>query len=317
MPQRLKVEGLQAELSAVEMLLESAREAGDPVGEYQLRKRVENLQRHLASVISEHVTRASVALYFGGRPVFGSRGITAEFSGRVLESFQDLVARTFATEEVGSLSERGPIPQRRAAGLMVTSLARGSFGFVLEESAAQEEIGETALKKVVEKTVTLVERISSPSEVDFEEAVEDLDTRLLIAFKSFFSLLDNSGATLRLVDEVADVSLDSSSVHRGRMRTEATEIDEADVVVNGFLVGLLPTHRRFELRADTGDLLYGSVSTDATQHYLHLLESGESPIETRWAVKLERRRVTPLNRPTRDLYQLVAFLEKLSSSADT
>jgi hypothetical protein len=118
---------------------------------------------------------------------------------------------------------------------MVTEVARGSFGFVLHELSDQTELADTALKLQVEEVATLLQRTASPNELDFEEAADTLDSRTLTALKNFFVTLDSNGATLRLVEEVADFTLDEAAISRGRRRTEATEIQESDVNLVGVL----------------------------------------------------------------------------------
>ncbi|MCA9474115.1 MAG: hypothetical protein KC594_18785 [Nitrospira sp.] len=307
MPRKLRMQGLQAELSSVNALLQSAREMDDPVGEFQLEKRKVKIESELQTLVEHPENRASIALFFGGKPVLGSRGISAEFAGHMLENFQELVARKFAAAELGTLGGRGPIPMKQATDMMVTNLAKGSFGFVLDELSDQEEIDATALKVIVEEVVQTIEKVSSSNELDFEEVTEQLDPRLLISLKDFFVTLDSSEATIRLVDDLADISLDSMSVHRGRLRTEATSIDESDVTLDGVLVGFLPEHRKFEMLVE-GQMLYGSVSKDATEQYSQLVARGENPERQTWKVRMKRRIVTPLNRPAREVNRLLEFL---------
>ncbi len=307
MPRKLRMQGLQAELSSVNDLLQSARDMDDPVGEFQLEKRKVKIESELQSLAAHPENRASIALFFGGKPVLGSRGISAEFAGHMLQNFQELVARKFAAAELGTLGVRGPIPMKQATDMMVTNLAKGSFGFVLDELSDQEEIDATALKVIVDEVVQTIEKVSSSNELDFEEVTEQLDPRLLISLKDFFVTLDSSEATIRLVDDLADISLDSTSVHRGRLRTEATSIDESDVTLDGVLVGFLPEHRKFEMLIE-GQMLYGSVSKDATEQYSQLVARGENPERQTWKVRMKRRIVTPLNRPAREVNRLLEFL---------
>src|SRR5690606_12591848 len=141
--------------------------------------------------------------------------------------------------EFGVLGERGPVPLKQATDLMVTNLARGSFGFVLSEMSDQEELHDTALKSMVEEAVTIVGKIASEDEKEFEEASEALDHRMLISLIEFFRTLDVAQATVRLVEDVSDVSLDLAAVHRARVRVEATSIEEEDETIEGILAGLL------------------------------------------------------------------------------
>jgi len=311
MPRRLRLEGLQAELAAVTELLNQAVGMDDPMGEYQFTKRKQMLESERSELIQAQEKKASVALFFGGKPVFGSRGISAEFAGKMLEQFQELVARSFAKSELGLLGERGPIPMRQSSSLMVTEVARGSFGFVLDELSDQSEIEDTALKTMVEEVTTVIERTASPNELDFEEVAESLDARMLIALRDFFVTLDSADATVRVVDEVADFSLDHLSIHRARTRTEATSIDEKDIVLEGVLEGLLPDHRKFELRIDAAHVVYGSVSKEAAEQYAAFISGGSTPIGQKWKIRVRQRIVVPLNRPAREVNRLLEFLQPL------
>lgn len=313
MPRKLRIDGLQADLASLNALLQGAREMDDPVGEYQIEKRKSATETELRALTAAQDRKASVALFFGGKPVLGSRGISADFAGHMLEYFQDLVTRAFASTEFGSLGERGPIPKRQATDLMVTQLTRGSFGFVLDELSDQGELEDTALKTMVEEVVTILEKVASSNEFDFEEVAEQLDPRMLISLKDFFVTLDAAEATVRLVDDVADISLDQPAVHRARMRTEATSIDEADLLVEGVLVGFLPEHRKFEIQVDQALTLYGSVSKEAAEQYAQLLARGENPERQTWQVRIRQRTVTPLNRPPREVNRLLEFVGRANA----
>lgn len=314
MPRKLKIEGLTAELASVNALIRDAKAYGDSVTEYQFSKKKSSIEAEIKSLTESTVTRASVAILFGGKPVLGSRGISADFAGNMLEHFQSLVTRTFAAEELGVLGERGPIPLKQATDLMVTNLARGSFGFVLNEISEQEEIQETALKTMVDEAVAIVGKISSENEKDFEEAVEKLDARMLISLKDFFKTLDLAQATIRIVEDTFDISLDLKAVHRARMRVEATSIEEQDETIEGVLAGLLPDHKKFELRVSEIESLYGSVSTEAHKQFVEMVTRGENPTNQVWRVKVRRRTVTPLNRPLRNIYRLLQFVGRANTS---
>lgn len=313
MPRKLRLDGLQADLASLDALLQSAREMDDPVGEYQIEKRKSAIEAELKALTAAQERKASVALFFGGKPVLGSRGISADFAGHMLEYFQDLVSRAFASNELGSLGERGPIPKRQATDLMVTQLTRGSFGFVLDELSDQAELEDTALKAMVEEVVTIVEKVASSNEIDFEEVAEQLDPRMLISLKNFFVTLDAAEATVRLVDDVADISLDQLAVHRARLRTEATSIDEANLLIEGVLVGFLPEHRKFEIQVGQTLTLYGSVSKEAAEQYAQLVARGENPERQTWQVRIRQRTVTPLNRPPRDVNRLLEFVGRANA----
>lgn len=308
MVRKIKLDGLQAELSAVGALLNEAAKSGDFVGKFQFAKRKLALQAEISAIGSASEKGASVALLFGGQPVLGSRGISADFAGSALDKFQDLVAKTFARTEWGSLGERGPIPLKDSSHLMVTEVARGSFGFVLHELSDQIEIADTVLKMQVEEVATLLQRTGSPNELDFEEAADTLDSRTLTALKNFFVTLDSNGATLRVVEEIADFTLDEAAIGRGRRRTEATEIQENDVILVGVLAGVLPGRRKFEIKLDDGQTVYGSVSKEGAEQFAALLAKAETPVGRRWTFKVRRRVIAPLNRPSRQVDTLLEII---------
>lgn len=308
MPRKLKIEGLVAEIASLDALLRSAQEYGDAISEYQLSRKKADLEQELSSLAQAEENRASVALLFAGRPVIGSRGISADFAGSMLEHFQNLVTRTFAAAELGTLGGRGPVPMRQATDLMVTNLARGSFGFVLTEISDQDELQESVLKLMVGKAVTTISMVSSENELEFEEAVGSLDGRTLISLRDFFKTLDVSGATVRVVDDASDISLDSAAIHRARSRVESTSIDEAEEVIAGVLAGFLPEHRKFELRINDLETLYGTVAQAAAEQYAAFVGRGENPMHRFWSVRVTRRTVRPLNRPPREESRLLEFI---------
>lgn len=315
MLRKLELDALNVDLAAVSTLLEQAVAAGDPIGELQFTQRRKEIEEtiHQLAATPEHT--AGVALFFGGRPVVGSKGISAEFAGKVLESFQDLITKRFATFEVGALGQRGPAPFKPDTHMLVTDVARGSFGFVLEESAANASLTDTAVKHTLDELTELVTRVASPDDKLFESAVENLDPRMLGSMRTFFRNLDDAGATIRIVEGDRDQSLTYSDVQRARLRIETMEITEKETdSLVGELIGLLPEHRKFELRlADTGELIYGSVSQEFTKGLLRDLMAKPSTVLGKlWRTKMNIREVRERNRPPKHSYTLLGLLEEVS-----
>lgn len=82
---------------------------------------------------------------------------------------------------------------------------------------------------------------------------------------------------------------------------------------DGIFVGFLPEHRKFELKLDTGDILYGSATIDAADQYISLIARGSGVINERWVVDMEVRTIKPLNRPEKKVYKLKEFLKKIEN----
>lgn len=307
MPKKLNIDSLSSEITTLNELLFSARQSGDIVGEMQLEHRVSELSNKLISLKEETLSdnSASVALFFGGQPVLGSKGIAAEFAGSVLEQFQDLIAKVFANNEVGDLGERGLVPFKANSELMVTGLARGSFGFVLDEMSDQVQLESSQLSHVIDRAAVLLRDSAAQDDAVFESILEELEPRTLIALRDLFKNLDSSKATLRIVEKELDFTLDGPSIHRAKIRTEATSIEESTTEIEGTLVGFLPEHRKFELADKAGTLYYGSASKEAVEQFT---KATDNVIGNKCLIKISIKTVAPLNRPPREVVRLIEFL---------
>lgn len=315
MLRKLEADALKVDLAAVDELLKEAIASGDPIGELQFSQRRDELEKQIRSLEEIPENTAGVALFFGGRPVVGSKGIATDFAGKVLDSFQDMLTKRFAASEAGLLGSRGPAPFKPETQMMVTDVARGSFGFVLEEAVTNASLTETALRHTLDELTDLVTRVASTDQQLFENAVENLDSRLLVSMRKFFGILDEAGATVRIVEGERDQSLDYIDIQRARLRIDAIEIKESenDSLV-GELIGLLPEHRKFELRiSGTGELIYGSVSQEFTKKGLRqLLTTPGGVLGKTWRTKMNIREVRERNRPPKYSYTLLGLLEEIS-----
>ncbi|KPN76746.1 MULTISPECIES: hypothetical protein [Shewanella] len=304
MPRKLKLNSLTSDKYAVQQLISEAIEYGDIVGELQYREKLEKLDKEISLIKNANETNASVALFFGGEPVLGSQGILASFAGNALENFQELINKAFASKENGSLGERGKIPLKANSNLMITQVAKGSFGFILDEVSDQIEITETALKHTVDYVLELINASAQPDDETFEKLIESLDKRVLQSLKDFFITLDKAHSTMRLVGDEQEYSLDSHWIHRARLRTEATEIDEDEDLVVLKVLGLLPEHCKFEAVTREGNIIYGSTTRLAAEQFRSELIGKEV------RVNLLTKSIKPLHRPERTVYKLMEFLDK-------
>jgi len=309
---KLDLDALRADLAAVEKIIASTSEEEDPFGYQQFVDRRDELAKQISDLEGKEQHRASVGLFFGGRPVLGSRGILSDFAGNVIALFQDLVAKRMAAVEAGPPGRRGPVALRAASELMVTDMARGSVGFVLEEASDAGVLTETALKVVVDQAVSVVANIASPDEQEFERAAESLDDRQLSTLRTLFAVLHENAATVRLVEDDREAVLDDVSVHRGMVRTEALKIEESESESLTGVLYLMPLHRRFELLQDDGTWISGNVSPEYSQSHLEALKDGpEKVVGRKWRTRMRIRHIRRFNRPARTAYTLLSLLEEL------
>jgi hypothetical protein len=225
----------------------------------QFSQRVEDLTRRLREIEEAPSTSAEVGLFFGGLPVVGSYGIKAEFGANAVAAFQTLVSNAFAATE-GALGARGPVPQRDRSQLMLTDVARGSFGFILQDSDDQQ-LFDSTLKDAISRAVDLVFRVASPDQETFESIAEEVDPRVFASLRSFFKVLDDAGATMRIVEDRREFALHRDEVVLARERTEQVSLAEDEGEFSGTLY-VLPVSRRFELHPAGGEALNGRIAPD-------------------------------------------------------
>jgi hypothetical protein len=79
---KLEIEGLLADLASVNALLAGLGPHDDPIGTMQFQHRRRELEEEIARLGHQQDAAGKVPLLFGGRPVWGSRGI----DGRTLLS---------------------------------------------------------------------------------------------------------------------------------------------------------------------------------------------------------------------------------------
>lgn len=244
-----------ADIAAVNGLLAQLGDE-DVMTRFGLEARLEELRHELAALddAADEPT-ASAALFFGGQPVVGARGIESEFGGAAVTKFQDLVAKVLA-HETGGLGQRGVVPNRGASTLHITNIVRGSFGFLLEEVQPQHQMVDTSLKAAVEEATRLLDAFGEPDEEAFRTAVEEIDERVLGTAREFFGLMRQRGATLRVVAGDRDNSFGAEAVARAADRATSTVVQDSEEIIVGQLAGILPDAHQFEFRAgaDLGTL---------------------------------------------------------------
>lgn len=245
---KLERDFAHADLAAVNGLLAQLTDE-DVMARFGLEARLEELQQTIAQLDARpEEPTASAALFFGGRPVLGARGIETEFAGSAVTKFQDIVAKMLA-HETGGLAQRGVVPNKAAATLHITNIVRGSFGFLLEEVQPQHALMDTALKAAVDDATRLLDAFGESDEEQFQSAVEAIDQRVLGTAREFFDLMRQSGATLRLVAGETDRSFGAEAVTRAAERAMSTTVEEVEETIRGQLAGVLPDAHQFEFRA--------------------------------------------------------------------
>lgn len=301
-----------AEFAAVTALLDQLT-ASDVITRMGLEARRDEIAAALAEMADEpEIPTASAALFFGGKPVAGSRGIESEFGGNAVTKFQDLVAKLMA-DEAGSLGQRGIVRNKGAATLHITNVVRGSFGFLLEEFEPQGQVIDTSLKVAVDNAAQLLSAFGETSEDKFRAAVEQIDQRVLTTAQEFFSLMRTSGATFRLLAGDEDRSFGLEAVSRAAERASSTSVSEEEELIEGQLGGFLPDAHQFEFRSETRGALRGSV--DRAIPASDLAEMNRTRVNVDAIAKLKVRRVIRNGEMVRESFTLLQLDPKPETPA--
>lgn len=254
---------LEAELVQVRSLLEAIpRERFfERMG---LESRAAELREELSAADAGPLhKRTRVAIFFGGNPVVGTRGIDARFAAKAIQGYQEVVSKVFATQLVGVLGASGPVPLEEVSHLHITDLPRGSFGFQLEDLSQEAPLAlfpqTPPLTEAVEKANAIIAAASESDEA-FADEVADVGDRVHSAIKGFFSTLSDAEATFRLESEETHLSFDAARVNVAAARATAARIEETDSPLAGTFLGVLGGSGRFEHRTEGGTVISGRIA---------------------------------------------------------
>jgi hypothetical protein len=241
---------LLAEAASIARMLEALSDE-DAVMRMGLEDRLEELREGVAEAEGARLEHtASAALFFGGAPVVGSRGIESEFGAKAVGVFQDLVAKQFAFE-TGGLGQRGIVPNKAATRLHITNVVRGSFGFMLEEIDNQTGLVDSPLKDSVDHVADLIGAFGDDDEERFQTAIEDIDERVLGTTREFFALMRLNGATFRIVNGERDRAFSLPLIERAERRATTTTVTDSEEAIRGVYVAALPEAHQLEFRTDS------------------------------------------------------------------
>lgn len=315
MTKKLTKDALLSDLGAVEAMLASLPK-DDFIARVGFEARKAEIQEELAALMDGRDTLANVALVFHGKPVRGSRSINAEFAAKALDGYQDLVAKRLAASEWGGLAQRGPVPSKQAASLNICGVVHGSFGFVLEESDPDSpQLVNSSLREAVEKVSQILENFCAENDTSYSDAINKIDPRLFTSLKSFFKILHDDEATLRIVEGEKDRSFDSAAVDRAHQRCQEASIDENEITVTGKLIGVIPHGRRFELETSDSEVIKGKVGPLFSQDYLERIENDEQMIGRRFQAALLKKSVERPGQKIRVDYTLLNLTPETGSVA--
>ena len=215
-------------------------------------RRREQVERELDAYPAPESWPAKAILRFDGNPVRRD-GIDAAFMADAVDRFNKVFAGLAVARE-GKLSSRGPFPSGMGHKLMITDIARGSFGFQIEEvpvvsSRMDEPIPD--VKATLEETMELLSSESSSS------IAKSIDSRVASSVISFLDLLEKNGAQCKLSFNDREIEVRSSPDIR---LAPPPKPKKKEITWRGHFKGYLPSARQAEFfRAKTRRTIRGKV----------------------------------------------------------
>ncbi|HEX7340209.1 MAG TPA: hypothetical protein VF271_09795 [Rhodanobacteraceae bacterium] len=241
-----------------------------------MESRLRQVEESLNSLPGLGFEPARAYLTFKGKPVSGTHGVAAEFGSKAVNAFVDAVAAVAASCQT-TLRNMGPIPHRGENQLLITDIARGSFGFELEERGNGQLplMDESPVKTALERTRVLLQNSAEGNDEGLADAADGLDRRALKSLHKFVSTLveDDALCALQLGDELFRFA-DMGQVRHSFERLSDDNVHEEKRTLSGRFNGMIPVRRTFEFQAANGEVLVGragdAVTTpDSINDHLH------------------------------------------------
>ncbi len=297
-----EIRQLEAERAFIEKLLQQIPETS-VIERMSLESQKAEIEDILASQQSPLRNPTPISLKFRGKPIVGSYGIFADFGGAIVKEFADAVA-AIGTSQNATLGTRGALPNRQDYQLLMTGTIKGSFGFVLEESAENYMLSRepSHVELAVGKTLAIL-KASVGTDEELNDAISEADPRALDALRKFLKTLADQEAICAIESgEEAFYFSDVGQIRRSESRLSQENIHEEDKTIFGSFQGVLPNRRTFEFRVkDSNEIITGKVSAaieDAKSINDHL----NQPV----AIEVHTKKVGNSRRPT---YVLLAYKE--------
>lgn len=238
--------------------------AGDhPLMAPALAERAEDIGRQLAELpVGKKEPRT--VLFFSGKPVQGSLGIDANFAGRILEPFQNMVMADYAGRWHGPVGGRGRRAGEAEARMLLTGLPRGSFGMELTKASNEELFDEEQLADTLTHVTRLVES-ASRSDEDFAAELNETAPRVIQNLREFLEVVSKGEAGMRLETGDLRCTMTPIQAHEAFERVSDTITNEEEVELPGVFKGLLLESWRFDFVDQQGHKISGRVDENLTQ----------------------------------------------------
>ncbi len=212
-------------------------------------------------------TPQSMTITFKGKPVRGTEGIYADFAGEATSALSDLYATLVANLKGLMAATTGPVPEGDKHQLVITGVAKGSFGFTLElprEIASQQLslFGETPSATTQAHALlenVLFQAIQGDDE-NLSESLIGLETRTIKKIYDFFDIMQKNDALFSFKSRHREICASSTNdIKRARQRLDIQNVTDREESYVGRLTGLLPHYYEFEFTKNDTAVIRGKL----------------------------------------------------------
>lgn len=288
-------EALQIQLSDTQRMLGMVE--NHPVMAPSLQQRAAELQNQIDEIPLDQ-KEAKVVLFFSGKPVFGSMGIDAFFTGKVLTPFQDMVKTDFAQRLSGKVGGRGQAKNFNGSQLFITALPRGSFGIELSKLQNHDLFDELQLSDTLVHLTNLI-IAAAKSDEDFAVALDDAPERTISSLEEFLGVISDEEAGITIESGGIRCELSPEEARVAYNRVSVTKTNTQETLMEGILRGATLDSWRFDFTPIEGTKFSGRISDDLAEEevksflnkYLDVMCSATFEVST-IAFKNGRERIT-------------------------
>jgi len=225
-----------------------------------LASRIREIEAKIAA-LSEDSKEARAVLFFSGKPVAGSIGIDVNFTGKVLDPFQDMVMADHAGLWHGTVGTRGRRSGEPGSRLLLTAMPRGSVGFALERAETDELFDEGQLAETLAHVAGLIEAAASSDE-EFEKKVNETTPRVIVSLRRFLEAIATAKAGLRYESGDSSCTLTPSQARDAFERVNGTSTNTVEERATGIHRGVLMDSWKFDFQTSDGHTLTGKIHDD-------------------------------------------------------
>ncbi|MEJ6067027.1 hypothetical protein MT378_04625 [Psychrobacter sp. 16-Bac2893] len=237
---------LLAEKSTLESLIEETPPYAI-VDRMSLESRLKSVKAAISKVDTRRLVKKTI-FTFRGKPVHKSYGITAEFSGKAIDSLNNMIASVVASLN-NNLRFSGPIPNREQHQLLITGTATGSFGFELELPEPDYDLlaGRNGTEEAIDDIQKLLQYGIDGTDEQISDVINEIHPRAVRKVYDFLELMFRSEALFAMEFNKNLTRIDSQEVLKKLItRLSEENINEFIEEYKGQFQGVLPNSRTFE-----------------------------------------------------------------------